>query len=118
MDDSEDAVWRRDAEVLAEIGHALQNQALRVEVHLPAALAAHAVAAWERDDNGPRREETPDARVVRGRAAALALIGLAVRDRGRPDPNNGVQVDLDAWCVGTAIDAADELDARNEPSGQ
>ena len=116
-DDRQKTIWKGDAETLAKIGQSLQGQLLKLQVRLPATLAAEAVAAWERDDLGVPSDETPDERLVRGRAAALALIGLAVQVCGRSAADEVVQVELDAWFIGNALDAADDLGLLNEPPG-
>ena len=38
----------------------------------------------------------------------LALIGLAIQERGRPDADC-IAVELDAWEVGNALEAADDM---------
>lgn len=99
--------YRADADVLEKIGNALQNQNTVIEVVLPAALADQAKAAWERDESlKPVKESAPD-RVLRSRAGALALIGLAVAERGRAQ-GNSVTVPIDAWQIGEALAAADD----------
>ncbi|MDQ0381955.1 hypothetical protein [Amycolatopsis thermophila] len=102
---SQYARYREDADVLAAIGAAVGEQAGRITVRLPRALADAAVAAWERDEIEPLPAETPEQRVLRDRAAELALIGLAVSERGRRE-GDVVEVDLDAGAVGAAVRAA------------
>jgi hypothetical protein len=101
--------WLRDGSLLAEIGACLAQQSREIEVRLPRALADSAVAAWRRDDVGDVDgvEESCEQRVVRHRAAALALIGLAIEERGRADGDH-VVVNLDAWFIGDALNAADD----------
>jgi hypothetical protein len=72
------------------------------------ALARAAVAAWQRDDEGEPEPESYEQRVLRHRAGALALIGLAVEDQGRAEGDE-VVVDLSADVIGSALDAADGL---------
>jgi hypothetical protein len=86
------AAWTRDSDALAELGRALVPQDLTVTVRLPGDLARRAVTAWNRDDSATQpSEETPGQSAARKRAAALALIGLAVQQSGnfvaptRPD---------------------------------
>lgn len=99
-----------EAELLAEIGRHLFEQDLRVTVQLPADLAARARAGWQRDDAGDTdREESSAERATRNDAAALALIGLAIEDRSTPGAGESVTVALDAWQIGTALDAAERL---------
>jgi hypothetical protein len=63
----------------------------------------------ERDDGGDTlAPEDADARVQRYRAGTLALIGVAVLERGRPD-GDGVLVELGVELVALARDAADDL---------
>ena len=109
MDINDASIYRSEAEALAEIGRCLFGQNLRIRVQLPAPLAARAVVAWERDDVGSLTpDETPEERSVRHQAGALALIGLAVGARGTSEPGHDVTVDIDAWQIGSALDAADK----------
>lgn len=101
--------WRRDALVLGAIGHRFEDVALpSVTVRLPIELAEHAAAAWDRDDVGPLGPEDAAARLVRNRAATLALIGAAVRERGRQE-GDGVVVDLGVELIAQALDAAENV---------
>jgi hypothetical protein len=103
--------WASDARVLAEIGAALSSQSLSLPVRIPRAIADKAVSAWERDDSGAALpEETPAQVLARKRAAALALIGLAVKQGGTVNGDE-VVVEVDAWNVGTALDAAEDANA-------
>ncbi|GHE84562.1 hypothetical protein GCM10017786_15360 [Amycolatopsis deserti] len=95
--------YRQDSEVLAAIGTAIGEH--RITVRLPRALADAAVAAWQRDETEPVAVETPEQWALRDRAADLALIGLAVSERGRPD-GEFVTVDLDLGTAGAAARAA------------
>jgi hypothetical protein len=79
-------------------------------VRIPAHLADAAVAAWERDDidtDLPDVETSEQARVRDG-AGHLALIGLAISERGRRDGDE-VVIDVEAWDVGAAFEAADAV---------
>ncbi len=90
-----------DAVVLGRLGDVWGEVELpRVTVALPADLAAAAVEAWERHDPTPPpdHDESPAQHLARRRAEALALIGGAVAERGRPD-GDVVHVDLDAALV-------------------
>jgi hypothetical protein len=79
MDDSPaQRRFRRDADVLAEIGGCLSGQLEPVVVRLPRRLAADALAAWERTEEDPIGPESPEQEIMRAFAATLALIGLAV----------------------------------------
>jgi hypothetical protein len=110
-----DAQCGADAVVLGQLGHrwgevelpGTTAPPLRVTVALPADLAAAAVEAWEREEHGrgPRTDETDAQHVARRRAAALAVIGGAVAERGRPDGDQ-VHVELDAALVALAREAA------------
>jgi hypothetical protein len=105
-------VRSREARTLGEIGALLARLQLpEVDVRLPGELARAAVAAWERDDldDSPGRE-TPEQRLKRHRAGSLALIGLAIKERGRWQEDE-VVVALNAGIVGEAVDAADDLPA-------
>lgn len=77
---------------------------------MPGALATGALAAWERDDTDDTETETATAteRTIRNQAGALALIGLAVDERGVPSGGDQVALELDAWQIGSALDAADQ----------
>jgi glycerol-3-phosphate O-acyltransferase len=102
------ARYHSDEEVLARIGQALRPQATVVEVLLPSTIAEAAVAAWEREETADAGHESHSEAVSRSRAGALALIGLAIKERGRVD-GDSVVVSLDAWQIGDALNAADEL---------
>lgn len=108
MDDSDRTDRQVEADLLAQVGQHLFGQDLRVRVQLPAALATRAVAAWKREDAGDTKTESQAERTIRHQAGALALIGLAVDERGLPAEGDHVAVELDAWQVGIALDAADE----------
>ncbi len=104
--------WATDTQVLAEIRQALSSQSLRVQVRIPRTAAEKAARAWERDDGGPDlSEESPKAALARKNAAALALIGLAVRQLGVVDSDD-VVVKLDAWSIGIALDVADKVNGH------
>jgi hypothetical protein len=98
--------YTRDAEVLGQIGQALFPQDTKLTVRLPRDLADLAVAAWLRDETEPPAPESAERRVLRQRAAYLALIGLSVANTGRPEGDE-VVCELDAWYVGGALEAAD-----------
>jgi len=119
MDESDGSARQSEAELLAQIGRCLFGQDLRVRVQLPAALAMGALAAWQRDDTGGTEAESHAARAIRHQAGALALIGLAIEERGHIEGDQ-VEVELDAWRIGSALDAADErgLLAGLEPPGR
>ena len=91
--------------MLAEIGTRLGPQVGRILVRLPRPLAEAAVAAWNRDELAEIGEESPAQREARDAAAELALIGLAVSDRGVPDGDE-VAVDLDIMQIAAALRAA------------
>jgi|SRR6478735_8188462 len=115
MESADFTKWTRDEAELAEIGRHLSPQKPRVTVRLPADVARVAVAAWERDDLAPLpTTETPDEARVRLRAAALALIGLAISESG-VWTGDEVTVDLDAASVGASLDAADERGLLSGP---
>jgi hypothetical protein len=97
--------------MLGEIGAFLRSADLpRIRVVLPQRLAQEAVAAWQRDDDGViGRPEDPAGRMRRHRAGVLALIGLAITERGQRDVNGDILVDLDAELVGVAMDSADDV---------
>ncbi len=102
--------WRRDAQLLGDLGRALEQVRLpTVAVRLPAELAERAAAAWDREDGGGELgPEDAAARLQRHRAGSLALIGAAVREHGRRDGGD-VVVELGAELVAHAQDAADDL---------
>jgi hypothetical protein len=103
--------WHRDALLLGAIGHRLVHVSLpEVTVQLPYALAARAAAAWDRDDDGPLGPEDAATRLDRYRAGTLALIGLAVRERGRREGDD-VVVELGADLIARAVDASDDVPA-------
>lgn len=96
------ALYREDAKLLAAIGEHVDAQVDRVTVRLPGALARAAVAAWDRDDEGDLDEETREQYELRGQAGDLALIGLAVSERGRWEGEE-VVVDLFVNLAGAAL---------------
>jgi hypothetical protein len=98
------ARYRDDAKVLAAIGECVRAQAGPVAVRLPRAVAEAAVAAWERDETGGPDEESREQYVLRDRAAELALIGLAISERGRWE-GGSVVVGLDVASAGAAVRA-------------
>jgi hypothetical protein len=103
------AAYRRDAATLAGIGSVLRDAELpRIEVRLPVALAEAAVRAWEWDDEGELSSESSEQRQQRHRAGALALIGLAISERGQ-NLGDEVVVGLAPELIGAALDAADDL---------
>ena len=77
-----------------------------LEIRLPAELAERAVRAWERDDEQPLIGESPAQRRTRHRAAALALIGVAISERDRR-VGDQIVVDVAADLVAAAIEAAE-----------
>jgi hypothetical protein len=95
--------------VLAQVGRALFSQPLKIRVLIPRLLAEQAVASWERDESGTElpSPESREQAAVRDRAATLSLIGLSIQIGGVEDGDN-VALDLDAWYIGHALDAADE----------
>jgi hypothetical protein len=102
-------LWQADGEILAEIGRCLFTQDLRVKVRLPADLAAKALASWQRDESDAPQlaEETDAQRIVRHRAGMLGLIGLSIESESSVHDGD-VVLDLDAWFIGSALEAADE----------
>lgn len=102
------ARYRSDEAVLAAIGREFQGQGTVVEVRIPKALADQAIAAWERDETETVPRETLAECQVRHRSGALALIGLAIQERGRV-VGDTVVIELDSWQIGDALNAADEL---------
>lgn len=106
-------VYQEEARTLGEIGAALRAADLEaITVRLPRALADRAATAWERpyEESGTDPTETVDQRVTRHRAGTLALIGLAVIERGHVDADGAVVVDLDPELVGVAMDTADDTE--------
>ncbi|GAA4231603.1 hypothetical protein FHR32_003526 [Streptosporangium album] len=110
MDESPEYIrYRQDSAVLAEIGRFLDPQVARLTVRLSGDLARAAAAAWDRDEEGEAGEETAEQARVRDRAASLALIGLAVSDRGVASGEE-IVVDLDVTEVAAALLAAYDED--------
>jgi hypothetical protein len=105
------AQWNDDATALAQIGASLFAQSTRLKVRVPRDLAEAALAAWTREDLESETDEQPethDQATTRARAGSFALIGTAIEERGEPTDDDHVTVDLDAWFVGHALDAADD----------
>ena len=99
--------WRADEGVLAAIGATLFGQPTKVRVLLPATLAEAAVDAWSRNDFVELPVETIPKRVTRQRAGTPALIGLAIETDSQRQ-GESVEVELDSWYVGSALDAAED----------
>lgn len=93
--------------MLAELGETLRRADLPpVEVRLPVALADRAVAAWHREDTVPLVDPGPlGDRRTRHLAGTLALIGLAITERGTL-VGDEVVVALPIELAGIAMDAA------------
>lgn len=70
-------------------------------MRLPRGLAEGAVRAWRRDETDRIGDETPEQAQLRDQAAELALIGLAVEERGRYEGDELV-VDLDPAALTAA----------------
>lgn len=102
--------WNADNDVLARIGAHLYEIDTQLPVVLPREMADAAVAAWHRDGTkgDDSLQETDAERTVRQRAGTLALIGAAIERLGRSHTIDTVVVDLDAWFIGLALEAADE----------
>ena len=99
--------WRLDAHALADLGRELAQAELDpVEVRVSRSVADVAVAAWQRQDDGQVDTEDFEQRVIRFRAAALALIGLAVTERGRWE-TDVVYVKLPPDLIGVAVEWSD-----------
>lgn len=107
-DDTSD-LWGGDATVLGELGQQLFAQDLKVSVRISQQLAEAAVAAWRRDDgDAVDGDESSTRRRMRHAAGTLAVIGLSIEEGGHVDGDD-VVVNLDAWYVGGALDAAEEV---------
>lgn len=99
---------------LADLGAELFNQPTRIEVRISQLAAAAAHSAWTRDDDGAiASDENTEDRRTRHRAGSLARIGLAIEERSRAE-GDCVIVELDAWEVGAALEAADDLGRLNQ----
>jgi hypothetical protein len=98
--------YAEDAAALARIGVVLADQGQRQPARLPRDLIDTARRAWHRDEPGVLGDELPEERSLRHRAATLALIGLAVDERGAPDGDH-VLVALDPDVVSDAISRGD-----------
>lgn len=102
VDEEQYARYREDSKLLAAIGEHVDAQVGRVTVRLPLAVARAAVDAWERDETGDIGEETREQHELRSRAGDLALIGLAISERGRQEGAE-VVVDLNVSSAGAAL---------------
>ncbi|MFY1614950.1 hypothetical protein [Micromonospora sp. WMMD736] len=106
MEDREQYLqYQQDRTVLAAIGARLDPEVSRLSVRLPRSLAESAVAAWNREELGGIGEESREEYELRDDAAELALIGLAIGERGVRDGED-VVVDLDVVQVAAALRAA------------
>ncbi|MEV5549805.1 hypothetical protein AB0L35_27355 [Streptomyces sp. NPDC052309] len=106
MSDEQYLRYRDDLEVLAAIGTQVAAQTDRVTVRLSGALAEAAVAAWQREETAEPGPEGAARYALRDAAAELALIGLAITERGRREGEE-VVVDLDVASAGAAARAAE-----------
>ncbi|MEV4131455.1 hypothetical protein AB0J72_04745 [Dactylosporangium sp. NPDC049742] len=97
--------YQQDRTVLGAIGARLDPQVSRIRVRLPRSLAELAVAAWNREELGGIGEESREEYELRDDAAELALIGLAISERGVRDGEE-VIVDVDVVQVAAALRAA------------
>ena len=100
--------YRLDAQALASIGRQVRGSLPRVSVRLPAALADAAVSAWHRDEPDDEPSES-DAQQLRAEAGDLALIGLAITERGERSAG-WVTVTLDVALAASAVMAASRDD--------
>ncbi|WP_282794856.1 hypothetical protein [Streptomyces sp. CC224B] len=109
------ARYQEDARTLAAIGACVETRTGRVTVRLPHPLAEAAVAAWQRDetDEAPGPESRQEY-ALRDQAAELALIGLALADRGHWDAEK-VVVDLDTASAAAAVRASRRPPGTPEP---
>lgn len=100
--------WWEDVQVLAELGRAFEGITMpAAEVRIPKHLAEQALAASTRNDDGPQVDESHEQQVCRHRAAALALIGHSIQERGKAVAD-AVVVDLGADLVAAAVNAAED----------
>jgi hypothetical protein len=100
--------YRSDTNVLAAIGGDLERQVPEATVTLPRDLAELAMASWEWDAEGePGPESNAEAR-IRHNSGDLALIGLAITERGVWDGDR-VSVTLDIGLLGRAVSVAAEV---------
>jgi hypothetical protein len=101
--------YLEDEVVLARIGREFQRQVTVVEVRISCELADQAIAAWERDETENIPDETAAEGQARHRAGTLALIGLAIQERGYLDGDAYI-VELNSWQIGNALNATDDAD--------
>jgi hypothetical protein len=98
--------YRQDAQLLSEIGKALDDQPATSAVSIPQHLASAAIAAWNRDDPPQTSAETPEQKSVRYMAADLALIGLTLSVLGEPGEDGTVRAQIDSDLIKSAIAAS------------
>ena len=79
------ARYADDAAVLSQIEAVMVDQGRNRPVSIPNGLARAAEHAWLRDEAGTSDDELPEERELRDKAGALALIGLAVNERGEAE---------------------------------
>jgi|SRR4051812_40826091 hypothetical protein len=113
-EDPEYEKYREDAAALFAVGRSLMSQVGRISVRIPIELANVAVAAWERDDEGEVGDETIEQYQIRDKAGWLALIGLAVSERGVTQGDE-VVVDLVIGEIAAALLSASEGPHTPEP---
>ncbi|MEU8213906.1 hypothetical protein AB0B85_32425 [Micromonospora sp. NPDC049044] len=97
--------YQEDRTALAAIGTDLDRQVGRISVRLPRSLAELAIGAWNREEPHDGGEESREEYELRDAAAELALIGLAISERGTWEGEQ-VAVELDVVQVAAALRAA------------
>ena len=115
----QDAYRELESATLSALGRVLRKAPLaEQDVRIPRSLADRAVAAWERDDVADRDPgETTEQRLHRHRAGTLALIGLAIYERGREDGED-VIVALHPESTGVALNASDDDPASGKSASR
>lgn len=109
--------WRKDSQVFAALGAELSTSSRPVRVRVPRALAESAVDASRRGERDNQvSDETSGQRAERHNASTLASIGVAIAEEGRWTEEH-VEVELDAWHVGLALEAADKAGLARRPRG-
>lgn len=115
--------YRRDSAALIELGVELARQRDSfpdIHVRIPRALAEAAVASWDWDqpeNYDSHQPLSPQVQQESNRSATLALIGLTIENEGVWHDGH-VEVELDPWHLGLALEASDLAESVDSDSGE
>jgi len=93
-----------DEQMLVRLGYELMSQGPSHVVVVSEEVAEAAMAAWEREEDGPSAPDlTLAEKRTRDAAATLALIGLGLSERGTRLPDGSFSIRLDSAQVDEVI---------------